>query len=420
MPKNLLVADDSLTIRKVIGMIFATEDFQVTAVDNGLDAISRTRELRPDVVLADVMMPGKSGYEVCEALKNDPATQGIPVLLLAGTFEAFDENRARAARADDHVTKPFESQVLLDKVKALVGQKSNTMPASAATQVRHAPPQPAAAPAPVAAAAPPGARPAPPPGARPGVPPGPGVPRPPGAGVPPPGARPPGPGMPPGMARPPGPGMPPPGAPGAPRPPGPGMPPGMARPPGPGVPPGARPPGPGMPPGARPGVPPPPGGPAPGLPPRPGMPPGAVARPGVPPPPGGPAPGGFARPPVGAPQPPPGAAPQPAARGRDPFGLGAPAPAAAQPSISIEDSLPDQGDAEEISLDIATPAPVAARPASARATAADGGEALLREALSKASREVIEKIAWEVVPQLAETIIREELERLIKDRETQH
>ncbi|WP_162294977.1 motility regulator RomR [Myxococcus sp. CA027] len=420
MPKNLLVADDSLTIRKVIGMIFATEDFQVTAVDNGLDAISRTRELRPDVVLADVMMPGKSGHEVCEALKNDPATQGIPVVLLAGTFEAFDENRARAARADDHVTKPFESQVLLDKVKALVGQKSNTMPASAATQVRHAAPQPAAAPAPVAAAAPPGARPAPPPGARPGVPPGPGVPRPPGAGVPPPGARPPGPGMPPGMARPPGPGMPPPGAPGAPRPPGPGMPPGMARPPGPGMPPGARPPGPGMPPGARPGVPPPPGGPAPGLPPRPGMPPGAVARPGVPPPPGGPAPGGFAHPPVGAPQPPPGAAPQPAARGRDPFGLGAPAPAAAQPSISIEDSLPDQGDAEEISLDIVTPAPVAARPASARAPAADGGEALLREALSKASREVIEKIAWEVVPQLAETIIREELERLIKDRETQH
>ncbi|MFP2962396.1 PleD family two-component system response regulator, partial [Myxococcus sp. 1LA] len=145
MPKNLLVADDSLTIRKVIGMIFATEDFQVTAVDNGLDAISRSRELRPDVVLADVMMPGKSGYEVCEALKNDPATQGIPVVLLAGTFEAFDENRARAARADDHVTKPFESQVLLDKVKALVGQKSNTMPASAATQVRPVSAQPAPA-----------------------------------------------------------------------------------------------------------------------------------------------------------------------------------------------------------------------------------------------------------------------------------
>src|SRR6185295_5164895 len=121
MPKNLLVADDSLTIRKVIGMIFSTEDFQVHTVDNGIDAISKTRELRPDVVLADVMMPGKNGYEVCEALKNDPSTQGIPVMLLAGTFEAFDEARARAARADDHITKPFESQVLLDKVKTMLG-----------------------------------------------------------------------------------------------------------------------------------------------------------------------------------------------------------------------------------------------------------------------------------------------------------
>src|SRR3954471_10635364 len=125
MPKNLLVADDSLTIRKVVGMIFSTEDFQVHTVDNGIDAIHKARELRPDVVLADVMMPGKSGYDVCEALKADPSTQAIPVMLLAGTFEAFDENRARAARADDHITKPFESQVLLDKVKALVGVRAD-------------------------------------------------------------------------------------------------------------------------------------------------------------------------------------------------------------------------------------------------------------------------------------------------------
>jgi CheY-like chemotaxis protein len=421
MPKNLLIADDSLTIRKVIGMIFATEDFQVTAVDNGLDAISRTRELRPDVVLADVMMPGKSGYEVCEALKSDPSTQGIPVLLLAGTFEAFDENRAKAARADDHITKPFESQILLDKVKALVGQKSNTMPASAATRVLPQAPAgavaPVAAPPPAAVAAP-GAR---PPGA-PGVPP-PGA-RPPGApGVPPPGARPPGaPGVPPPGARPPGVGVPPP--------------PGMARPlPG-AVPPGARPPPGAVPPGARPPGAPPPGAMPPGARPPPGaVPPGArpPGAPGAPPPgmaarPAGPGapniPGGFPRPPGAAPLPaaPPPAAVPPAARARDPFGLGAPsAPVAVQArpeSIRIEDSLPEPSGAEEISLDIGGPAPTpAARPSR---PASDGGEAVLREALSKASREVIEKIAWEVVPQLAETIIRQELERLIKDRETQH
>ena len=110
-------------------------------------------------------------------------------------------------------------------------------------------------------------------------------------------------------------------------------------------------------------------------------------------------------------------------RGRDPFGLGAPAPQAAPqprqpaPAVSIEDSLPEPSGAEEIALDVGAPA---APGRAAAPVASDGGEAQLRQALSKASREVIEKIAWEVVPQLAETIIREELDRLIKDRETQH
>lgn len=118
-------------------------------------------------------------------------------------------------------------------------------------------------------------------------------------------------------------------------------------------------------------------------------------------------------------------------RQRDPFGLGAPSPArvpqprAPEPSVVIDDQLPEpSAGAEEISLDVGGPRPsstpaVQAHPAHPAhlARAEDGGEALLREALSKASREVIEKIAWEVVPQLAETIIRQELDRLIKERE---
>jgi hypothetical protein len=113
-------------------------------------------------------------------------------------------------------------------------------------------------------------------------------------------------------------------------------------------------------------------------------------------------------------------------RGRDPFGLGAPAPQGApqprqaEPAVSIEDSLPEPSGAEEIALDVGAPSRAPAAGRAAAPMAADGGEAQLRQALSKASREVIEKIAWEVVPQLAETIIREELDRLIKDRETQH
>ncbi len=98
MPKSVIVADDCSTMRKVIGMVFSTEDFSLTLVDNGLDAIARTREMRPDLVLLDCMMPGKSGYEACEAIKSDPSTQHIPVLLMAGNFEPFDERRARGQR----------------------------------------------------------------------------------------------------------------------------------------------------------------------------------------------------------------------------------------------------------------------------------------------------------------------------------
>ncbi|MEZ4291602.1 MAG: response regulator [Myxococcota bacterium] len=68
------------------------------------------------MVLADVVMPGLSGYEVCEAIKREPALAHVPVLLLTGTFEAFDEARATQAGANGHITKPFEAQALVQRV----------------------------------------------------------------------------------------------------------------------------------------------------------------------------------------------------------------------------------------------------------------------------------------------------------------
>jgi CheY-like chemotaxis protein len=141
MAKTLLLADDSVTIQKVVGISFASEDVTLITVDNGDDAISRAREVRPDAILADVVMPGKNGYEVCEAIKADPELRHIPVMLLTGTFEAYDEERAVRAGASAHVSKPFESQTLVDKVKRLFAQSASpgapvaaaTAPASAAT-----------------------------------------------------------------------------------------------------------------------------------------------------------------------------------------------------------------------------------------------------------------------------------------------
>jgi CheY-like chemotaxis protein len=120
MAKTLLLADDSVTIQKVVNISFASEDVTLVTVDNGDDAIERAKETCPDLILADVVMPGKSGYEVCEAVKADPDLRHIPVLLLTGTFEAFDEEHAARVGAAGHVAKPFEAQTLVSRVKELL------------------------------------------------------------------------------------------------------------------------------------------------------------------------------------------------------------------------------------------------------------------------------------------------------------
>jgi CheY-like chemotaxis protein len=145
MPKTLLLADDSVTIQKVVGISFANEDIAITTVDNGRDAVAKARVMKPDIILADVVMPGMSGYDVCEAVKADPNLRHVPVLLLTGTFEAFDQARASAVGAAGHVAKPFEAQTLVDRVKQLLASSAATIvrPAPA----RHSSPAPVSAPA---------------------------------------------------------------------------------------------------------------------------------------------------------------------------------------------------------------------------------------------------------------------------------
>ncbi len=146
MPKTLLLADDSVTIQKVVGIVFAGEDYRISSVDNGEDALLRARESRPDIVLADAVMPRMNGYELCQALKADPQLADVPVLLLTGTFEPFDESRARSVRADGHIAKPFDSQALLTRVRELVeGVTAEPLPLPYPRTTQ--PPAPAAAPA---------------------------------------------------------------------------------------------------------------------------------------------------------------------------------------------------------------------------------------------------------------------------------
>lgn len=120
MSKMLLLADDSVVIQKLVGLSFANENIEIVSTDNGDDAVTMARDLRPDIVLADVVMPGLSGYEVCEAIKQDAGLAHTPVLLLTGTFEAFDEARAAAVGANGQITKPFEAQALVERVNVAI------------------------------------------------------------------------------------------------------------------------------------------------------------------------------------------------------------------------------------------------------------------------------------------------------------
>ncbi len=144
MTKTILVADDSRTIRHVVSLTFVSTDFRVVPADSAKDALDRIKNERPDLVLADVGMPGVDGYQLCQELKQSAVTSGIPVVLMAGAFEPFDEVRAEQARADGHIKKPFETQKLIEQVKTLLSAPPRAAAAS-----------PAPVSAPIAAAPPP-------------------------------------------------------------------------------------------------------------------------------------------------------------------------------------------------------------------------------------------------------------------------
>jgi len=120
MGNRLLLADDSITIQKVVAIIFANEEFELTVVDNGTAALEKAREIHPDVMLVDALMPGKTGYEVCSEIRRDPKLSSVPILLLIGAFEPLDEEKARDCGADASISKPFESQQLIDRVKEML------------------------------------------------------------------------------------------------------------------------------------------------------------------------------------------------------------------------------------------------------------------------------------------------------------
>ena len=128
MATKLLLADDSVTIQRVIELTFADEDIRVIAVGDGQQAIEAIEREHPDIVLADIGMPERDGYEVVAFVKRHATLGHVPVVLLAGAFEPVDEARARDIGCDGVLVKPFEPQVVINRVRALLSGGSAEFP----------------------------------------------------------------------------------------------------------------------------------------------------------------------------------------------------------------------------------------------------------------------------------------------------
>ncbi|MEO2043083.1 MAG: response regulator, partial [Nitrospinaceae bacterium] len=126
MTSRLLVADDSITIQKIISMAFATEDVEVEGFVDGQEAFDRIVEFNPDIVLADVDMPGLDGFELSSKIKQSSETNSIKVLLLSSELEDFDEQRYQKCGADNHISKPFKSGDIVALVKSLLDSSSSS------------------------------------------------------------------------------------------------------------------------------------------------------------------------------------------------------------------------------------------------------------------------------------------------------
>ncbi len=118
---TVLIADDEHNIRHILDFSLHAEGFDVLSAHNGEDALSMALEHRPDLIILDIMMPGKGGIETCRALKSNPQTAGIPVVLLSARSSPADREAGAAAGANDYITKPFSPQRVIDTVQGLLG-----------------------------------------------------------------------------------------------------------------------------------------------------------------------------------------------------------------------------------------------------------------------------------------------------------
>jgi len=124
MRRRILVVEDDPDQLELIRLSLKTAGFAIGTAANGIDALLKTRSVTPDLIVLDLMLPGLNGFDICETLRLDPATAGVPIIMLTGLSGQMNRIAGMESGASDYLLKPFNPQELVAKVKKLLGPSS--------------------------------------------------------------------------------------------------------------------------------------------------------------------------------------------------------------------------------------------------------------------------------------------------------
>ena len=123
---KILVVDDEIYIVHILDFSLGIEGYEVMTALDGEQALAKVSQDKPDLIVLDIMMPKLDGYETCKALKSNPGTKDIPVILLSAKGRNVDQKVGFEVGADDYITKPFSPRKLVERINAILGQTSRT------------------------------------------------------------------------------------------------------------------------------------------------------------------------------------------------------------------------------------------------------------------------------------------------------
>ncbi len=120
--RKILIADDNENIRDALTYLLEDEGYKLWLAKDGADTLKKVREVRPDILFLDIMMPEINGYDVCRIIKNDPELKNTYIIMLTAKGQVAEQERGKEVGADEYIVKPFSPMEILTKVKTILGK----------------------------------------------------------------------------------------------------------------------------------------------------------------------------------------------------------------------------------------------------------------------------------------------------------